>query len=141
MPYRNENSRGQTYYLHGKEVTLQSGRRQQIFCFAREPKAGEALPARPWTPSLPAGRSSRTRARVALPQGHRQRPSHGPASAALHPQGDRHRSADGYEAVASAQPPAHRPRHVRLSGSPVGVLRGGPATGCPQPAPRGRGWT
>ena len=27
MPYRYENSRGQTYYLHGKEVTLQNGRR------------------------------------------------------------------------------------------------------------------
>ena len=47
MPYRYENRRGQTYYLHGKEVTLQNGRKQQIFYFAREPKAGEALDALP----------------------------------------------------------------------------------------------
>jgi hypothetical protein len=47
MPYRYENSRGQTYYLHGKEVTLQNGRKQRIFYFAREPKAGEALDALP----------------------------------------------------------------------------------------------
>ena len=26
MPYRHTNSKGQTYYLHGKEVTLQNGR-------------------------------------------------------------------------------------------------------------------
>ena len=40
VPYRYENSRGQTSYLHGKAVTLQNGRRQQIFYFARAPKAG-----------------------------------------------------------------------------------------------------
>ena len=39
VPYRYENSQGQTYYLHGKEVTLQNGRKQRIFWFAREPKA------------------------------------------------------------------------------------------------------
>ena len=50
MPYSYENSRGQTYYLHGKEVTLQNGRTQQIYYFAREPKAGAALDA------VPAGR-------------------------------------------------------------------------------------
>ena len=60
MPYRYENSRGQTYYLHGKAVTLQNGRRQTIYYFAREPKAGEALDDLPT--SRPAGRSSRTRA-------------------------------------------------------------------------------
>ena len=46
MPYQHTNKRGQTYYLHGKEVTLQNGRRQQIFYFARQPKA-EALNAIP----------------------------------------------------------------------------------------------
>ena len=47
MPYRYENRRGQTYSLHGREVTLQNGRKQQIFYFAREPKAGEALDTLP----------------------------------------------------------------------------------------------
>jgi hypothetical protein len=30
VPYRYENSRGQTSSLHGKEVTLQNGRQQRI---------------------------------------------------------------------------------------------------------------
>ena len=60
-PYRYENSRGQTYYLHGKEVTLQNGRRQQIFYFARAPKAGEALDA------LPPGRAVVEHPRTGLP--------------------------------------------------------------------------
>jgi hypothetical protein len=61
VPYRYENSRGQTYYLHGKEVTLQNGRRQQIYYFAREPKAGEALDA------LPPGRAVIENPRTGLP--------------------------------------------------------------------------
>jgi hypothetical protein len=61
MPYRYRNSKGQTYYLHGKEVTLQNGRKQQIFYFAREPKAGEALDA------LPAGREVVENPRTGLP--------------------------------------------------------------------------
>ena len=61
VPYRYENSRGQTYYLHGKEVTLQNGRTQQIYYFAREPKAGEALDA------LPAGRAIVENPRTGLP--------------------------------------------------------------------------
>jgi hypothetical protein len=28
MPYSYQNRKGQTYYLHGKEVTLQNGRTQ-----------------------------------------------------------------------------------------------------------------
>jgi hypothetical protein len=47
MPYRHTNSKGQTYRLHGKEVTLRNGRRQRIFSFARAAEAGEALDARP----------------------------------------------------------------------------------------------
>ena len=47
MPYSYQNKKGQTYYLHGKEVTLQGGRKQRIHYFAREPKAGEALDAVP----------------------------------------------------------------------------------------------
>jgi len=61
VPYRYENSRGQTYYLHGKEVTLQNDRKQQIFYFAREPKAGEALDA------LPPGRAVIENPRTGLP--------------------------------------------------------------------------
>ncbi len=31
---------GETYYLHSKEVTLRGGRKQVIYFFAREEKAG-----------------------------------------------------------------------------------------------------
>ena len=61
MPYSHRNSKGQTYYLHGKEVMLQNGRKQQIYYFAREPKAGEALDA------LPAGWEIIENPRTALP--------------------------------------------------------------------------
>lgn len=44
---RHQNSKGQTYYLHGKEVTLQNRRRQQIYYFARAPKPGETVDALP----------------------------------------------------------------------------------------------
>ena len=47
MAYEHRNKKGQTYFLHGKEVTLQNGRKQQIFYFAREakPEALNAVPA------------------------------------------------------------------------------------------------
>ena len=61
MPYRYQNRKGQTYYLHGKEVTLQNGRQQRIYYFAREPKAGEALD------TLPAGREVVENPRTGLP--------------------------------------------------------------------------
>lgn len=38
MAYSHTNSKGQTYYLHGKMVTLRGGRKQQIYYFAREVK-------------------------------------------------------------------------------------------------------
>jgi hypothetical protein len=47
MSYVYTNKKNQTYYLHGKQVTLQNGRVQRIFFFAKEPKAGEALDALP----------------------------------------------------------------------------------------------
>jgi hypothetical protein len=47
MAFQHKNKKGQTYYLHGKQVTLQNGRQQQIFYFAREEKQGEALDAIP----------------------------------------------------------------------------------------------
>ena len=47
MAYAHKNSKGQTYYLHAKEVTLRNRRRQRIFYFAREEKPGESLPSVP----------------------------------------------------------------------------------------------
>ncbi len=34
------NSKGQTYYLHTREVTLKNGRVQRIYYFARDVRAG-----------------------------------------------------------------------------------------------------
>ena len=61
VPYRSENTKGQPYSLHGKEVTLRNDRKQQIFWFARAPKAGEALD------DLPAGREVDENSRTGLP--------------------------------------------------------------------------
>lgn len=38
--YAYKNSKGQTYYLHGKKVTLKNGRSQQIYFFARDVRSG-----------------------------------------------------------------------------------------------------
>lgn len=43
MAYSHKNSKGQTYYLHSKDVTLRGGRKQTIYYFAREVKAADAL--------------------------------------------------------------------------------------------------
>jgi len=40
MAYETKNSKGQTYYLHKKDVTLRGGRPQTIYFFAKEVKAG-----------------------------------------------------------------------------------------------------
>ena len=48
MAFSHVNSRGQTYYLHSKDVQLRgSGRTQTIYYFAKEIKAGalDDLPA------------------------------------------------------------------------------------------------
>lgn len=47
MAYTQVNSRGQTYYLHSKDVELRNNRRQTIFFFAKEVKPGalDAVPA------------------------------------------------------------------------------------------------
>lgn len=44
--YSHTNSKGKTYILHGKEVTLKGGRKQQIYYFAKDerPNALTALP-------------------------------------------------------------------------------------------------
>lgn len=60
MAYSHKNSKGQTYYLHSKDVTLRGGRKQTIFYFAREVKEG-ALDA------LPAGKSVVENKRTGLP--------------------------------------------------------------------------
>ena len=46
MAYSATNSKGQTYYLHGKDVVLRGGRKQRIYYFAREEKdaALDAIP-------------------------------------------------------------------------------------------------
>lgn len=40
MAYSHVNSKGQTYYLHSREVTLKGGRQQRIYFFAKEVKDG-----------------------------------------------------------------------------------------------------
>ncbi len=46
MAFEFKNSRGSTYYLHHKNVTLKGGRQQMIYYFAKEVKDG-ALDAVP----------------------------------------------------------------------------------------------
>ena len=77
MPYSYKNSKGQTYYLHGKKVTLQGGRKQKIHFFAREPKPGEALDS---SPRGPRGGGERAH-RPALPQAGQGRPPSRPPKA------------------------------------------------------------
>ena len=36
MAYSHENSKGQTYYLHNKEVVLRGGRNQTIYFYAKK---------------------------------------------------------------------------------------------------------
>ena len=45
--YSYTNSKGQTYYLHTREVTLKNGRVQRIYFFARDVRDGalEEVPA------------------------------------------------------------------------------------------------
>jgi len=47
MAYQFTNSRGVTYFLHSKDVTLKGGRIQKIFYFAKVagPNAIDAVPA------------------------------------------------------------------------------------------------
>jgi hypothetical protein len=41
------NSKGQTYYLHTKLVTLRGGKQQPIYFFAKEERPADAVPALP----------------------------------------------------------------------------------------------
>ncbi len=47
MAFSKTNSKGQTYYLHSKDVTLRGGRPQTIYFFAKEEKEGaiDEIPA------------------------------------------------------------------------------------------------
>jgi len=60
MAYAHKNSKGQTYYLHSKEVTLRGGRQQVIYYFGKEVKEG-ALDA------IPEGRMVVENERTGLP--------------------------------------------------------------------------
>ena len=40
MAFSHVNSKGQTYYLHMRDVTLKGGRQQTIYFFGREAKEG-----------------------------------------------------------------------------------------------------
>ena len=40
MAFAYKNSKGQTYYLHTRKVTLKNGRQQVIFFFARDVRDG-----------------------------------------------------------------------------------------------------
>jgi hypothetical protein len=61
MAYSTTNSKGQTYYLHSKEVTLKGGRLQRIYYFAKAEKPEDALDA------LPAGYEVSENTRTGLP--------------------------------------------------------------------------
>lgn len=45
--YSYTNSKGQTYHLHTRQVTLKNGRNQTIFYFARDVRPDQALEAVP----------------------------------------------------------------------------------------------
>ena len=47
MAYAYKNSKGQTYFLHTRKVTLKNGSTQQIYFFARDVRDGslDAVPA------------------------------------------------------------------------------------------------
>ncbi|MBU1083226.1 hypothetical protein KKE14_02200 [Patescibacteria group bacterium] len=60
MSFSHKNSRGNTYFLHGKNVTLKGGRKQMIYYFGKEAKEG-ALD------SVPAGYEIMESSRTGLP--------------------------------------------------------------------------
>lgn len=47
MAYSHTNSKGVTYYLHSKEVTLRGGKVQRIYYFAKDVRENEAVEALP----------------------------------------------------------------------------------------------
>lgn len=59
--YSYTNKKGQTYYLHTREVTLKNGRKQRIFFFARDVRPQMALDA------VPAGYAVMETQRTGMP--------------------------------------------------------------------------
>jgi hypothetical protein len=47
MAYSYKNSKGTTYFLHGKMVTLRGGRKQQIYYFAKAERKADAVAEMP----------------------------------------------------------------------------------------------
>ena len=43
MAYSHTNSKGVTYYLHSKEVTLRGGKQQRIYYFAKDVRPDDAI--------------------------------------------------------------------------------------------------
>ncbi len=66
--YAHTNSKGQTYYLHSKAVTLRGGRKQTIYFFAREVKEEGGLDA------VPAGMVVVENKKTGLPMLKREQP-------------------------------------------------------------------
>lgn len=61
MAYSTTNSKGQTYYLHSKEVTLRGGRKQTIYYFAKQTDQANAID------EIPAGYKVVENERTGLP--------------------------------------------------------------------------
>ncbi|MEC8239194.1 MAG: hypothetical protein VX027_03680 [Bacteroidota bacterium] len=59
MAYSFENSKGKTYYLHTKDVTLKGGRNQTIYYFAKDQRSNAG--------DLPAGKKVVENERTGLP--------------------------------------------------------------------------
>mgnify|MGYP000048197342 FL=1 len=59
MGYSHKNSKGKTYYLHSKDVTLRGGRQQTIYYFAGDERSNSC--------DLPAGKQVVESARTGLP--------------------------------------------------------------------------
>ena len=59
MAYSFENSKGKTYYLHTKDVTLKGGRNQTIYYFAKDQRSNAC--------DLPAGKKVVENERSGLP--------------------------------------------------------------------------
>ena len=60
MAYSHTNSKGVTYFLHSKDVVLKGGRKQTIYYFAKEAKAGAI-------DEIPAGRVVKESSKTGLP--------------------------------------------------------------------------
>jgi len=59
MGYSHKNSKGVTYYLHSKDVTLRGGRNQTIYYFARDERSNSC--------DLPSGKQVAESSRTGLP--------------------------------------------------------------------------